>query len=252
MDETREIISVQVGGFSNWVGSHKWNMVHTNKSEDLDSELFVSECGELKPRVAIFDLRNRRGGLFMPETIESSIPPWSSDVHQFCTELHPRLQLNWDENDLHNQVQDSKELVWSDFMESNLKEMSFIEVPFWDVRGGSFSSYSSGDFNSSDCELSSEFKENAFDVLRILLENCDRPQGCDCTFDIQGGFAGLANSLVTEYREQCRSAAVSCAALLDPPKLPTDQTTDNIVQTNRQDINSLLISAVSTVSCIYA
>lgn len=248
MEDAREIISVQVGGFSNWVGSHRWNMLSANK-EDEDRELFICEPGGTsKPRVAIFDLRNRRGGLFMPETIETNIPPWSSDVDQFCTELHPKLQLNWDEDPFVDLT--LTELVWSDFMGPTLKESSFTEVPFWDVRNGDFSSYSSGDFNNTDCELSMEFREHCFDVIRLLLEDCDQPQGCECTLDVQGGFAGLGNSIIAEFRDQCRSAAITCEMLLDPPKLPTDPpTNEDVFQSeNQQDNSNRVNSAMSVVN----
>jgi len=82
----REIISLQVGGLSNWVGAHLWNLDGDDRSAAL-----YSESGA--PRLAAFDLRGRRGSLFAeeepPPPDESSLP-WSEGVSMHETELHPR------------------------------------------------------------------------------------------------------------------------------------------------------------------
>lgn len=41
--------------------------------------------------------------------------------------------------------------------------------------------------------------------------------------DAQGGFGGLASSVVAEVRDQCCSAAIGVSLLLDPPDMPTDE-----------------------------
>jgi len=247
MEDKREILTLQIGGYSNWVGAHTWNLISSNRENDKDSEeLFDSETKENKPRVAIFDLRNRRGGLFMPEVVESETPPWSNNVDKFCTELHPKLNLNWDSQDS-NEVDLNQSLVWSDFMTNPLNESSHKEVPFWDVRNGAFSSFASGDFQHPDCILSVDYREECIDVLRLLLERSDQPQGCQCIFDVQGGFAGLASSVVSEFRDQCRSSAISCNLLLNPPTLPTDapQNTDLLQSTRRHDSRTHIDHAIT-------
>jgi hypothetical protein len=115
-------------------------------------------------------------------------------------------------------------LVWSDFLQVRLSESSFCEVPLWDVRNGTFSAYSAGDMSHpSECALPLDWREDAFDRLRLSLEDCDSAQGFVFTVDSSGGFGGLGASLAAEAREQCRSAALHATLLVAPPStLPTD------------------------------
>lgn len=116
--------------------------------------------------------------------------------------------------------------VWSDFTRVRLHAKSLLQVPFWDVRNGAFSMFRGGDFGDTECALPHDVREDAYDRLRLQLEACDHLQGWSCTVDAQGGFAGLARSLVEEARDQCRTATIGCFVLLDPPTLPTDMPVD--------------------------
>jgi hypothetical protein len=95
---------------------------------------------------------------------------------------------------------------WSEFIEVRLPPRSFVEVPFWDVRNGQFSSFAAGNLHqASGCELSVDERDAALDRLRLLLEECDHVQGWACTVDAQGGFGGLGAALAAEARDQpCR------------------------------------------------
>jgi hypothetical protein len=114
--------------------------------------------------------------------------------------------------------------VWSDFLGVRLKEQSYCEVPVWDLRNGSFSSFSAGDMRqAAECALPVEWRDDALDRIRLQLEDCDHTQGFNLTLDASGGFGGLATSLASEARDQCRSAAIHATMLVNTPSaLPTD------------------------------
>ena len=265
-DTENEVITVQVGGFSNWVGAHLWGL----DLKDPSKSLYTSSQAKTVPRVVAFDLRGRRGSLFSGEGADhsksTSVPVrWSGPIETHESEFHENPFKRYiaveqedgeaeEEDDTEDFLDDSifysghradtgesfaqnarillqahhreaegnvaemntclgdeplgieedSELiaearsqvsVWSDFLECRLNPSSYVEVPVWDVRTGTFSSFSSGDFSSSDCVLSFDFKEEAFDRLRLALEDCDVVQGWHFILDAQGGFAGASASL---------------------------------------------------------
>ena len=64
----REVITLQVGGVSNWVGAHLWNLDKAGGDAGIaESPLYAeSSCSSSPraPRVVAFDLRGRQGALF--------------------------------------------------------------------------------------------------------------------------------------------------------------------------------------------
>jgi len=86
--------------------------------------------------------------------------------------------------------------VWSDFLEERLDPRSYVEIPLWDVQQGAFSTYAAGDFNGQGCALPAAFRDEAWDRVRVLLEECESIQGFEMCADAEGGFAGLASALV--------------------------------------------------------
>jgi hypothetical protein len=86
--------------------------------------------------------------------------------------------------------------VWSDFLEERLDPQSYLEVPLWDVQQGAFSTYAAGDFNDQGCALPVAFRDDAWDRVRLYLEECESIQGFEMMADAEGGFAGLASALV--------------------------------------------------------
>ena len=99
----REIITLQVGGLSNWVGAHQWNLDQANSSFSLDSPtqsfsdaLYFGKCdkqsSERAPRLVAFDLRGRQGALFADEyALELESSPldgvtWAGGVTKYVAE----------------------------------------------------------------------------------------------------------------------------------------------------------------------
>ena len=90
-----EIVTLQVGGYSNWVGTHLWNLdkAAERQGEDWSEALYssVASGSPPEPRLLAFDLRGRRGSLFhSPEVGHDIVVPWSGAVETHETgELHP-------------------------------------------------------------------------------------------------------------------------------------------------------------------
>ena len=316
----REIITLQVGGLSNWVGAHQWNLDQANSSFSLDSPtqsfsdaLYFGKCdkqsSERAPRLVAFDLRGRQGALFADEyALELESSPldgvtWAGGVTKYVAEPlarnpyltslvssgengeasadsdrsadvrsgggddfagEPRsatsffddeawssyggsafaeraraLLLGSGDDEEEDDEKDGGEggkseggsssslpswaaedprmprassspandstgsagggdpasalsqgdndgaakeksvevlpvplpLRWSDFIEVHLKPKYLVEVPFWDVRNGPFSSFAAGNLNqASGCVLSVDERDEAMDRLRIVLE----------------------------------------------------------------------------------
>ena len=58
-EQEREVVSLQVGGVAQWVGTHAWNLDRAGAEPSRSHH--DSWQGEAVPRLAAFDLCGRRG-----------------------------------------------------------------------------------------------------------------------------------------------------------------------------------------------
>lgn len=225
----REIITLQFGTQSNFVGSHFWNLQNPNadyqvtkpatrgvqtipgattskigqsNAENIDEcVLFRSGSTEngvntKSPRLLLFDIKDNLG-------------PLRQDGYQYYQSIYRNpyeecIQPVWKGavecfNSSSVQSEVSSEPLgtyWSDYLRCPLHPKTVYPVH---TMGGSFDAFGEGSviYNESGKVQAQE----ALDAVRYFLEECDSPQGFQCSVDMNSGFSGYATQMMTELRD---------------------------------------------------
>ncbi|XP_063704556.1 protein misato [Culicoides brevitarsis] len=221
MGSTPEIITLQFGNYTNYVGTHLWNIQEAQfnydplaEPSDINHDVLFREGKTFKgdvtftPRVLICDLKGSYTNF--PQEGELYAGPVSS-VDQI------RSDIAWDEskieildeeekskktkNDFHQDLEkpeadpESKEYnfaenvtEWSDFMYSrhHPRSVNIIKEYQHETSETSFDTFAAGE------ELWKHFEDDFGDKIRNILEECDFCQGFQVLFDVFDGFSGLA------------------------------------------------------------
>ncbi len=87
-------------------------------------------------------------------------------------------------------------------MQTTYHPRSVCRLPSWSTVEN-FDSHHSGVVGNgrSNNDLNDEFLEDILDRVRYFAEACDSPSAINCIVDLQGGFGGLACSVVERIRE---------------------------------------------------
>ncbi|CAK1604440.1 unnamed protein product [Parnassius mnemosyne] len=219
---TREILTLQLGHYSNYVGAHFWNIQElgfdytgTKKSE-CNSDILYREGQNTKgqitytPRLLLADLKAAlktlpaSGGLpdeniqedFHWNAIEKIQEP-KAEKNEFLRDIDTKAASDVisKKYTLENDIS-----TWTDYLYTRLHSRSINIIK--DYQHGnenvSFDLYHTG---KSIWEQ--EFGETFSDKIRKYVEECDSMQGFQVNFDCTDGFSGLALSsiehLVDEY-----------------------------------------------------
>ena len=90
-EPSREVITIQAGGWSQWVGAQTWNLDAARMAHfGGRPSCLYADSG---PRVLIYDLRGRRGSLFSsdadPATLAEQLSSWVGVVETHESSRHP-------------------------------------------------------------------------------------------------------------------------------------------------------------------
>ena len=201
---TNEIITLQFGNFSNFVGTHYWNFHHKrllereNSTEDnrnYITKLFresQSSCTHFVPRTICFDLKTKlqtlkQDGTFaVAEDITEGISSEAQAIGDIVTYSEPKIE----QNDFVKQVQsgefdqngkvkfefESEVKTWSDFMTYELDNHSIQLLSENYNDGEDFMFFGKGQDEYKNIEDDFE------DYLHFWAEECDYLEGFQVFF----------------------------------------------------------------------
>ncbi|GBP63300.1 Protein misato [Eumeta japonica] len=212
---TREILTLQFGHYSNFIGTHFWNLQELNfdytgvVKEECNHDILYREGqtprGEVTytPRLLLADLKGSlrsfpvSGGLPIEESTENL--PWDTiekieepaiPKNEFLENIDSECPTSISEDcDLDNSVK-----TWTDYLYPRFHPRTVNIVKEYDHGNDStFDVYMTG-----QNIWKSEYGENFADNIRKYTEECDSMQGFQVNFDCTDAFSGLALSC-TEY-----------------------------------------------------
>eukprot|EP00118_Oscarella_pearsei_P010354 m.63154 g.63154 ORF g.63154 m.63154 type:complete len:505 (+) comp35146_c0_seq4:50-1564(+) len=208
----KELITLQFGHYSNFVGSHWWNFQVLQRERrcaatsefEIDSKCMLKESaatpavgGGVKgsivvPRLVSVHLKGCGGH---PITTDSEIVEKEDEVKtwQGETKTYDKTKTNSGDSAIGSNLDDD----WSSFLLTKLHSKSVLTVP-GHFQGDSFESYSSG----LDAFKADSFSGEIEDSLRFFAEECDYLQGFQLLCDLHDGFAGLATSTVELIKDE--------------------------------------------------
>ncbi|KAH7886241.1 Misato segment II tubulin-like domain-containing protein [Phlebopus sp. FC_14] len=229
----REIIYIQAGSFSNYIGTHFWNTQESYFTYD-EGEPSIADHGisfmegrdpynnpTLCPRLLAFDHKSNFGTLAKASYTEEHLgphAPWEGPVVREEqaripeSEYHALLDREGDELDDEGMGvrPDVRIRYWSDFSRVFFDPKSIQAVP--DASG-----IIEGDWrtNRESFQRYDEDTELMDSSLRLLIENCDNFQGMQMTHDMPT-FGGFSHELLTSFRDEHPKATImSFAGLSD-------------------------------------
>ncbi|RVE52476.1 hypothetical protein evm_002870 [Chilo suppressalis] len=268
---TREILTLQFGHYSNYMGTHFWNIQElsfdytgTKKSEINHDILYregQSKKGEVTytPRLLLADLKGSlktlpaSGGLPIEtdnddlqwntvETIEEPVP----ERNQFLSDLDTET-----EDKQYNLEEDIN--TWTDFLYPRFHPRTVNIVK----------EYCHGDetecfdiHNSGKTLWKQDFGDTFSDNIRKYVEECDSIQGFHINFDCTDGFSGLAvgciEHLADEYTKPILAHPIIASYFSDnDPKTQEDRDKSNLKDSIRLINTSLSIQELSEHASLF-
>ena len=186
---TREIVTLQIGNYSNNVGVHFWNHLdieqsHNNTLIDYNTYYTYNKKTNLpSPRVLIIDYRNTFGHLFD-----------DNELNIKSLENNSSIEVIKRENE---------DYYWSKSLKTKAKFNTKSLIPLLDYwyephnKENQFDIYSIGE---------KVYKTNFNQIensLHYLLESCDSLQSFRCLYDVNNSFSGIFTSIQDYLHEEC-------------------------------------------------
>ncbi|XP_047507186.1 protein misato [Pieris napi] len=220
---TREILTLQFGHYSNYVGAHFWNIQElsfdytgTVKSEVNHDVLYregQTSNGEttFTPRLLIADLKGSlktlpaHGGLENELSTDEEIP-WNSVEKIEDPPAYKNVYLTDIESENTSNIENKKYILeqdvktWTDYLYPRFHPRTINIVKEYQ-HGSEQESFDVG--CTGRLIWKSDYGETFSDNIRKYVEECDSMQGFQVNFDCCDGFSGLAlgciEHLVDEY-----------------------------------------------------
>mmetsp|Transcript_1709 Transcript_1709/g.2641 ORF Transcript_1709/g.2641 Transcript_1709/m.2641 type:complete len:527 (+) Transcript_1709:131-1711(+) len=267
----REIISIQTGGYSNFVGAHFWNIqdeYNGFSASEINQEVLF-RAGENRqgqptqtPRLVLFDIPENLGSLHHEgdlyasgEGLSSRIP-WEGNVLKVEAEkVEKNRYLQSLEQPEGNAAEEPKiwEVesfvnCWSDFLKVQLHPRTIYTLPSatYMHSGGS----SPMDVFTAGHEIMANLEQQdaILDRLRYFAEECDGLQGFHIVTDSHTGYGALATDLLQAIADEYTGAPAVVFAV--SPHV--DRSFCNEPWFLRRKLNSILsLASLSNTSALY-
>ncbi|XP_065085455.1 protein misato [Ochlerotatus camptorhynchus] len=281
----REILTLQLGNYANYVGTHWWNIQEASFNYDpnadpseIDHDVLYREGKTLTrqttytPRLLLLDLKGTLK--FMPEEGElyggggghnsaqdvageeevakeigweaSKVEVIKKEPAVKC-EYQRDLQQIADEEDEEEKDYNFKETVedWVDFSYSRFHPRSINMVNEY--------SHSKEEnlfdtiTNGMELWQNYDFQDDATDRIRQYVEECDGCQGFQTLFDCVDGFAGIGAKCLEHLQDEYGKAGL--AFPLIPPKMLNFKNADEIMSGSVRIVNTALCFSNLVESC---
>lgn len=266
-----EIITLQFGHYSNFIGAHWWNIQESSfiyKGEDVPEisyDVLFREGENLRkeltftPRLILADLKGSCGSLPFHTSLyeEVTTPDVSEDTVLWPSE---KIQVHYENKnekndflvDLENQESkmnvdefppfmesarrynlNDQVRVWSDYLGTKFhpRTITIINEYHHNNSGGGFTTFSQG----IDVWKTELFTEEWTNKLRAYAEECDYLQGFQVLFDLVDGFSGLSFSALTYLQDEYPSKSIFCF-----PNMSSSYPEDKLNQHLIRIVNSVL------------
>ncbi|THH04135.1 hypothetical protein EW145_g5744 [Phellinidium pouzarii] len=233
----REIIYIQAGNVSNYIGTHFWNAQESYFTYDEDSEPLVNH--DISFREGLSSQATKFGSLNKHNDLYSDLPvadqppsegPWNGPVSEYRQALIEKseyqlcLEKGEEKDDDEESTDDMKSLApryWSDYNRLFYIPRSVQQVPDlpdWEANKGNWN-YGKIIFNRFDSE--NQLNE---ECLRQFVEESDNLQGFQTTFD-NSSFGGFTTTFLESIRDEFNKAVVLTFPVLsglDPSKIDVE------------------------------
>ncbi|KAK0090701.1 hypothetical protein PV325_008038 [Microctonus aethiopoides] len=237
---TREIITIQLGHYANFVGTHWWNLQEGNFSYDpaakteINHDVLYREGENQKgvvtytPRLLIVDLKgslgylNEQGSLYNESNTDPPMFLWDNDNIEVTSEEsiskppfiqtldEPTSKLPLDSIDFENQI-DS----WVDYLVPRFHPRTVNIIKEYEHKSSnrSFDIFNYG----KDLWQTDTFSDSFSDKIRQYAEECDLMQGFQLLMDSTDGFAGLGASCVEHLRDEYGKSILAFPLISNDP-----------------------------------
>ncbi|CAH8391839.1 unnamed protein product [Eruca vesicaria subsp. sativa] len=242
----REIVTIQVGDFANFVGSHFWNFqdellglasdpesdpIFRNNNLDMD---VLYRSGETQqgvstytPRLLSINFKGSLGSMSSRGTLytegsssrSDSSKTWSGEVD---TQRSKPRNKNLFQQNLYEEAEiEDKDIVgcldetvecWTDFSKSHYHPQSLYELNGLWMDSQDFNNYGIGKDVFSEASRGDEIT----DRLRFFVEECDHIQGVNFLVDDSGGFSALAGDFLETMADEYTNIPVLLYSLRSP------------------------------------
>ncbi|XP_050305955.1 protein misato [Anthonomus grandis grandis] len=271
---TKEILTLQLGHYANFVGTHWWNIQETGfeynvaTPSEIDHEVLFREGlthkGEttFTPRLLLVDLNGslktlpEEGDLYDTQIEPSQLletVKWPENKLQL--EEQPRQP----KNEFQSDIQDPKGLqlattknyslenevtVWSDYLYTKFHPRTVNIVKEYEHCNSErpFDSFTLGSA-LSETEF---FEDDIFNKIRMYVEECDHFQGFQMLTDCTNGFAGLSANCLKHLRDEYDHKSV-----LVLPTIPS-YFPDNDYQNDIEHVQSLMNDSTRVINLLLA
>lgn len=243
---SKSIVTLQLGNYSNFIGSHYWNLHEFsfqnpgNNSVNNDvtyyEGLTVNNTVTYTPKVISWDWKENLGPRIIDDIYEE-IENHGIDNAQSRREINSlkvnsyrgkvevntgftAAELNANKT---TAIPDTKAYnEWNEYLFARLHPNSLTKLPklYRDLDSGNFRNFSQG----MDLTKNREYYNRMEDQTRYFVEKCDVLQGFQILCDSNDGFSGVGINFLTQLSDEYSKDIIS---------FPTSTTTDNT------DINSV-------------
>ena len=272
---TREVITFQLGHYSNFIGSHFWNIQESAfiydkgvTKKEINNDVLFREGLTLRrevtytPRAIIFDLKGSLGSLkqegvlyhneinsdekvFPNIHVEQETIVDKNDFLKDLQDLDEKAAVGLWQNDIYaNKVYDLDSVVnvWSDYLRIHLHPKS-VQVTSRYTHDSITEPF---DYFPLGQNL---FKEPAFhddleDRIHFFIEECDSLQGFNIFVDVNNASGGLCFDLIQELSDLYSNKCITTWGVIPP--CFDDSSIDRLYQIQNMLINCVKLTELSS------
>ncbi|GAB6032460.1 hypothetical protein CHUAL_011097 [Chamberlinius hualienensis] len=263
----REIVTLQVGNYSNYVGAHWWNMqgatfnYDSNETSDICHGLMFREGQTIKglqtylPRTICFDIKGNVEQAAVDKGIygnESTVDEtaWSGPVAVYRTNVNDGTVSSASvENPVGNEAEKrltSPPKLWSDYVVTPFHPRSVHEFRDYSFNNEAyrFSNY----FDGFDLTSAEGVMDEIDSRIRYFTEECDHLQGFHLMLDGNNGFSGVGTQLSSYLEDEFSNKCVVAVPLFDLSNENESQVRNTVLAMNSLlCINKLVLSCDLTI-----
>ncbi|XP_044735638.1 protein misato [Chrysoperla carnea] len=280
MSNTREIISLQFGHYSNFVGTHFWNLQeksfsYTTPELEINHDVLYREGLNHRnevtytPRLLLVDLKgslkhlSQLGGLYNDDVEDNpeSIVTWDSSKTEVKKEekipknkFQESLDKNTDSESSHI-LTDEEVDVWSDYLYGRFHQSTINlieEYQHKNEHASQFDTFTCG----SELWKTDRYSEDFTDKIRLYAEDCDNMQGFQIFLDSTDGFSGFGSNCIDYLRDEYENKSILTIPLIGSFEKEDDfldfkeKNTVNQKNLTRQINTALTISSICEPSSL--
>lgn len=210
------------------------------KEDVQSSNVFCKKSrvsGKVTPRVHIFDIREHMTGTAatserIGEAARAQAGTWGGSFRLINRTTPPSKSMS------------TTERTWFDRSEAMFSSDCFGALPSF----GEFDVFAEGVALYKRRGPDGDFGEDAFDDVRRTMESCDVTQGFVVSVDLDSAFGGFASELMTELRDEYRSATI-CTFGIVPSPSSEESARDRARRRLNMGFGCVSLASTSTVWC---